>query len=140
MLKPNSLLIGLALLALAACAPARQPPQLAATPGPPVIVGERVRVAGLFSAQPPPGWRVITGPASGAPQVVFAPPDGAALIALGVGADFAAPALPAVDRSAARTLRLDGGLALTAALRAPAAAWAAYADVFARVIESLRAE
>lgn len=130
----------LALLALAACVPPRLPPQLAATPGPPVIVADRVHVGGLFSVQPPPGWQITTGAAGDTPQVVLVAPDGAALIALGVGAGFTAPALPAADRSAARPLRLENGLLLRAALRAPADGWAAYMDVFARVLESVRAE
>jgi hypothetical protein len=130
----------LALLALAACIPPRLPPQLAATPGPPVIVADRVYVANLFSVQAPPGWTLITGPAASAPQVVFVAPDSRALIAFGVGAGFTAPELAQAGRSAVRTLALDSGLRVEAALRAPSDGWAAYVDVFARVIASLRAE
>ena len=130
----------LALAALAACVPPRLPPQLAATPGPPVVVAGRVHVGALFSVQPPPGWQITTGAAGAPPQVVLVAPDGAALIALGVGTGFTAPALPAAERSAARPLRLENGLLVRAALRAPADGWAAYADVFARVLASVRAE
>lgn len=129
----------LALLALAACVPPRLPPQLEATPGPPVIVADRVTVAGLFSVRPPAGWRVITGPASGPPQVVFAPADSAALIALGVGEGFAAPDLPGAERSAARSLDIGNGLRVEAILRAPADGWEAYAAVFERVLRSVQA-
>lgn len=129
----------LALLALAACVPPRLPHQLEATPGPAVVVTHRVTVADLFSARPPGGWYVITGPAAGPPQVIFAPPDSAALIALGVGEGFAAPDLPSAARSAARSLDLGNGLRVEAVLRAPADGWEAYAAAFARVLDSVRA-
>ncbi len=129
----------LALLGLAACVPPRLPHQLEATPGPAVVVTHRVTVADLFSARPPGGWRVITGPASGPPQVVFAPPDSAALIALGVGEGFAAPDLPGAQRSAARSFDLGNGLWVEAVLRAPADGWEAYTAAFERVLESVLA-
>lgn len=126
------------LMGLAACVPPRLPPQLAATPGPPVIVTHRVTVAGLFSVRPPGGWHVITGPAAGPPQVVFAPPDSAALIALGTGEGFAAPDLPGATRSAVRFLDLGNGLRLEAVLRAPANQWENYAAAFKRLLASVQ--
>lgn len=128
----------LCVAALTACVPAAVPPQLDATPGPAVIVADRVEVAGLFSVQPPAGWRIITSAAGDPPSVLFIAPDDAALIGVGTAPDYTAPALPGADHSAARAVAVDG-VQVQAALRAPADAPDVFIAAFERVIASLRA-
>ena len=125
------------LTALAACVPATVPPQLDATPGPAVIVADRVEVAGLFSVQPPAGWRIVTGAAGDPPSVLFIAPDDAALIGIGTAPDYTAPALPGADHSAARAVDMDG-VQVQVGLRAPDDAPDVFIAVFEQVIASLR--
>jgi hypothetical protein len=69
-------------LSFAACIPAQTPPQLAHTPGAPVVVaGSRVETT-AFAVDAPSGWRIITSPAALPPFLIFAAPDGCALITL----------------------------------------------------------
>jgi hypothetical protein len=65
-----------------ACIPADTPPQLAHTPGTPVVITQDRVEAAHFSAVYPPGWRVITSPAELDSSLIFAAPDNCALIIL----------------------------------------------------------
>ena len=132
------------LVALAACIPAKTPPQLGATAAAPVVVADDSYDAGAFRVRFPGGWRVITSPAGAPPSVIFAAPDNCTLIAVSAEPmDAPRPAncadSAAVFRREARTLT-SGGAAIHAALIAPASAWDAAEMTFARVAQSAQIE
>ena len=128
-----------ALLALAACVPARTPPQLAATPGAKVVVSDQEYRTEAFSARYPAGWRAITSPAGEPPFVVFAAPDGCTVIVLSSDERAAPEGAGCVGgewREAAETVATTP--VLYAALRAPADRWAEAEAAFAVVVASVR--
>lgn len=118
------------LLALA-CVPATLPPQLAHTPGPPVIITERQYDAGAFRLRYPAGWRVISSAAGAIPAVTLVAPGDEALIFVTLG-DGDSPPLPGaeyLDRT-----EVDG---MTAWLRAPQGQQTTYEPVFAQLVASI---
>lgn len=132
-------LVGLALIGLAACVPARTPPQLAATPGAAVVVDGQMYQTAVFSARYPDGWRAIASPAGEPPFVTFAAPDNCTLILLSLDARPAPESngcAGAVWREASETV--DGAPVIFAALRAPADQWAEAEAAFAAVVASVR--
>jgi hypothetical protein len=131
-------LVTSALLLFGACVPVKVPLQLAYTPGPSAIITEREYDAGLFKAQYPAGWRVITSAATSPPSVIFVSPDDDALIVLGT--DIGEAPKPNVEgeiKSETRHLTIDNDLSLTAVLNASAEKWESFSTVFERVIESI---
>ncbi len=70
---------------LAACVPARTPPQLDATPGPVFTVTDNHYTNSAFTVTRPPGWRVISSGADAPPGVIFVAPDDTALIQVTTG-------------------------------------------------------
>lgn len=132
--------ITLFVLLVSGCVPAITPPQLAHTPGAPVIVTANRYDAGAFSAVYPDGWRVITSPAGAAPSVIFASPDNCALIVLGVE-PVDVPTLPACTDTdfMTETREIDAGnTRLYAGITAPADQWGTVRGVFEAVEESVR--
>lgn len=129
----------LSCLLLAACIPAKVPDNLDDTPGPPVVVTERVYESSQFSARYPQGWRVVTSEARTPPAVIFVAPDEVSTIRLMVGPlddiNLSEPDL----QTEVRGLTLPGGLEMTAILSAPPDQWAALLPVFERVLASLKA-
>lgn len=125
---------------LAACVPATVPPQLADTPGPAVVVSDHLYDSGTFQVEYPAGWRVITSAAGDPVSVIFAAPEGDALIMLGETiTDAPSPAGYAGDlRSERREIALDNGITVVAILKAASELWAARLATFERVVGSLR--
>lgn len=74
------------MLALVACGPivpAQTPPQLAHTPGAPIVIDEQWLSTDDFRLQYPAGWRVVKLNVTGSPlEIVFAGPDDSLLIRL----------------------------------------------------------
>ena len=70
------------MLVAAACVPAQTPPQLAFTPGEPLVITDQQLDFGSFRLTYPTGWRVITGAAEASPALLLAAPDDAALISI----------------------------------------------------------
>jgi hypothetical protein len=126
-------LIILALL-LAACVPARQPEQLAFTPGPPVIVTDNTYQNAVFSARYPAGWRLITSAADAPLAVILVAPDEVSTVTLQL-APVEAAAADGVHLET-RVLRFDG-VTVYAAAQAPADQWPDFAPVFDRVLSSV---
>jgi hypothetical protein len=114
-------------LVLAACIPARTPPQLAATAASGIVISGDSYDAGAFRVRVPTGWRAITSPAGAAPSVIFASPDNCALIAVSA-APLDAPQ-PSACADSSATFRRDtrsvtlGGAAVSVGLIAPESAW-----------------
>ena len=69
-----------AALVLAGCVQATTPPQLAYTPGVPVVIANGHYESAAFSVRVPDGWRVITPAADAPPSVIFVSPDDTALM------------------------------------------------------------
>jgi hypothetical protein len=125
---------------MAACIPMSLPPQLAHQPGPGIRVTDRVYDSGRFQAEYPDGWIVVTSAAGDAPHVIFAAPDGEALIMLGEAISEApAPAgASSTLRSEMREVALENSLIVRAILNAPAGTWSQYEPLFTAVLESIR--
>jgi hypothetical protein len=125
------------LVLLAACIPAKVPSNLDDTPGPAVVVSDKIFENSQFSARYPDGWRVVTSEAQAPPSVIFVAPDNVATIQLMVGAlengSFNNPNM----QTDIRGLTLDGDLQITAILSAPPAQWDRYLAHFERVLASL---
>lgn len=135
------IIVGILLLSvLAACVPASVPPQLAHPPGPAVVVAERLVNVGTFQVEYPAGWRVITSAAGDPVSIIFAAPEGDALIMLGERIIAAPhPAGYAGDiRSERREIMLDNGVTMVAILNAPRDDWAGWLAVYESVVDSLR--
>lgn len=137
----RSKLMLFAALWLAACIPAQTPPQLAHTPGAPVVVaGSRVKTT-AFAVDAPPGWRIITSPAALPPFIIFAAPDGCALITL--AAEPIEPPQPAncptdaTPTQQTRTVRLDNGTPVYVSLSESSTDAEPMLPIFESVIESL---
>lgn len=130
----------LIVLSFAACIPAQQPPQLAHTPGAPVVVADGRAATAAFSARYPADWRVITGPAAQPPLLIFAAPDGCALIVLAAEAIDPPPLATCADSAAPRreTRQLSGANgAIYATLNASSTAWEAFLLSFESVLDSI---
>lgn len=129
----------LILLLLASCGsivPATTPPQLAFTPGPPVVVTDRVYETADFTARYPSGWRIVTSAADEPTSVVFVGLDEQATITLMVGALSDAQ----FDRSKQTDIRgitLKDEKLVTAIGRAPTALWETFLPIFDAVVESV---
>ncbi len=138
--RPALICCGLVIcLYMAACVPARTPPQLAYTPGPAVQVADGWYDSGVFRVRYPADWEIITS-AAGAPlSVIFAAPEGDALIMVGESlTDVPAPAgFEGELRSERRDLTLADGRIVTAALNAAQENWPARLALFEAVIISL---
>ncbi len=135
-------LVGVVTLAaalLVGCVPARTPPQLGFTPGPPLRLDAARVYTPDFSAETPPGWRVITAPAHSPGAVTFAAPDDMALIHL-TGRPESPPLLPGASPDAqvieTTTIMLPDGPPVHVHLVAVRPT--AYADAAAAVRASLR--
>lgn len=121
---------------LAGCVPARTPPLLNFTPGPPAVITDETFSNSAFSVRYPTGWRVVTGAADAPPSVVFVAPDEESTITLQVEP----PGEPERDplfRLETRLLSL-GDLRLYAVARAPVQEWAAFQPTFERLLASVR--
>lgn len=129
------------LLVMTACVPARTPPQLADTPGPAVQVIDGWYDSGVFRAQYPAGWRVITSAAEAPVSVIFAAPEGDALIMMGEHiTDAPAPAGYAGKlRSERREIELGNGVTVIAILNAAHENWLTRLALFEAVVSSVRA-
>lgn len=132
--------VALAAALLVGCVPARTPPQLDFTPGPPLRLDAARVYTPDFSAETPPGWRVITAPAARPGAVTFAAPDAAALIHLAL-TDDPPPLLPGTppDAQVIETTTVTLAEGLWVQLHLVAVQPAAYADTAAAVRASLRA-
>jgi hypothetical protein len=135
------LMLALLLAGCGSLVPARVPPQLTHTPGPPVIVTDHEVRTVAFRAQYPRGWQVITGPAFADPWVIFLNPDQTALIVLALD-----PADTAVNPpgAGADVCRLDDTIHLAESQQIIVAVLAAdgtcdpYVPVYRRMVDSLR--
>jgi hypothetical protein len=121
---------------LTGCVPARTPPLLNFTPGPPAVITGETFSNSAFSVRYPTGWRVVTGAADAPPSVVFVAPDEESTITLQVEP----PGEPERDplfRLETRLLSRDG-LRLYAIARVPVQEWAAFQPTFERLLASVR--
>ncbi len=131
------------LLALAACIPAKTPPQLAATAAPGIVVSGDRYDAGAFRLRFPSGWRAITSPAGAPLSAIFAAPDNCTLIAVS-SAPLDAPQ-PSACADRAATFRRDsravtlGSTTVHLALIAPESGWASAQSAFDQVATSVQA-
>lgn len=89
-------LIGFLLVVVCGCIPVRTPPQLAYTPGAPVVVTDETVEFNGIRIPYPPGWRVLTPAASSPPQVIFAAPGADALLLIATQPDVQPPPLPGI--------------------------------------------
>ena len=127
------------LLLLAACVPARTPPQLAATPGAAVVVSGGRYQTEAYSARYPDDWRAIASPAGEPPFVVFASPDNCTVILLALDERPAPEAAGcAADEWRETAEVVDGSPVVFAALGAPADRWDDALATFAEVTASIR--
>jgi len=117
-----------------ACIPAEEPAQLAATPGPPVIVTYNTYTSQAFQTWYPPDWRVVSSAAFAEPWVVFANADDSAFIVVATNPDDI-QIMPEHPRQAQERIRLSGDTQVIAALIAPDAT---YLPLYTRLIKSLQ--
>jgi len=137
MLRLSGILFALGLVLLAACIPAETPPQLAYTPGPAVVVTDRVYESSVFTVRYPSGWRVVTGAADAPPSVVFVAPDEVSTITLQTGTLEAATLAEPGFRAELRGIELADGTRITAIARAPETAWETFLPVFEAVVATV---
>jgi hypothetical protein len=124
---------------LAACIPALVPPQLAHTPGPPVIVANSTYRAVDFTVDYPAGWLAISSAATDPPAAIFIAPDQHALVIIGQGVTDAPPlAVPGPTRTDRRQAITVAGVPVTLILRALSDDFAAAEPLFARMAQSVR--
>lgn len=123
-------------LIFSACVPATVPPQLAYTPGPPVVIAGQVYHSAAFTVSYPPGWEAITSAAGSPPAVIFLAPEGNALIMVGVGVENVLP-LEGAEVIERREITL-ADTTITAVLQAPAESLADLLPVFEAVVKSIR--
>ncbi|MBZ0278474.1 MAG: hypothetical protein K8I60_20165 [Anaerolineae bacterium] len=132
--------LGSMLLLLVGCGPlvpATTPPQLAFTPGPPVVVTDRVLETAEFTVHYPAGWRVVTGAADQPSSAVLVAPDETATIQIQVGA-LQNEMFTDNLQTDIRAVTLANGLPVTAVGRASAEHWGRFLPVFEAVILSLQ--
>jgi hypothetical protein len=122
---------------LAACIPARTPDNLRNTPGPAVVVTDRMYDAGVFTVQYPGGWRIVTGPAGAPTSVVFVAPDEVSTIRLQMGT-FDQAQLDGKLQTDVRQVTLNDGTALTAVGSAPAKTWDSFQVIYKQVLASVK--
>lgn len=136
-------LLFLGLLALAACIPAKTPPQLSATAAPGVIVSGDTYDAGAFRLRLPSGWRAITSPAGAPVSVILASPDNCTLIAVSAAPMDAPQPSACADSGAAFRRDSRGvtvsGATIAVALIAPESGWNAARASFDQVAQSVQA-
>ncbi len=127
------------LILFAGCVPARVPENLDDTPGPAVVVTDRLFENSVFTVRYPQGWRIVTGEAGAPPSVIFVAPDEQTTIRLQVG-DFNGSFNPP-DGFQIDLRQLDdiGGESISAVLTAPTAEWEGYLAIFERVLASVQA-
>jgi len=132
-----SLCYALIFVLFSACVPAKVPDNLDDTPGPPVVVTDRVYESSQFSARYPQGWRVVTSEARTPPAVIFVAPDEVSTIRLMVGPlddiNLSEPDL----QTEVRGLTLPGGLDMTVILSAPPDQWDALLPIFEHLLASV---
>ena len=135
-----ALLFGL--FALAACIPAKAPPQLSATAAPGVVVSGDRYDAGAFRLRLPDGWRAITSAAGEPASVILASPDNCTLIAASA-APMDAPE-PSSCADAGVSFRRDSRTVTVSAAPisvspiAPEAQWDAAQSSFIQVADSVQ--
>lgn len=81
-------------LICAACIPADAPPQLAFTPGPPIVIANQWYNTEQYRLRYPLGWRVITSAADQVPSVILVAPGNEALIIISHQNIIQPPTLP----------------------------------------------
>ncbi len=123
-------------LIFSACVPATVPPQLAYTPGPPVVIAGQVYHSPAFTVRYPPGWEAITSPATSPPAVIFLAPEGDALIMVGVEVENVPP-LEGAEVTEKREVMLPD-VRVTAVLQTPAASLDHLLPIFEAVVNSVR--
>jgi hypothetical protein len=123
---------------LTACVPARVPDQLGHTPGPAVIVTDRVFDAGIFRVRYPAGWRIVTGEARFPVAVIFVAPDAKATIKLQVGVGDNPNPPDAQFQIVVRGISLTDGTTITLIGSAPSGERAAFMPIFEQVADSVQ--
>jgi hypothetical protein len=123
---------------LTACVPARVPDQLGHTPGPAVIVTDRVFDAGIFRVRYPAGWRIVTGEALFPVAVIFVAPDAKTTIKLQVGAADNPSPPDAQFQTVVRRISLTDSTTITLIGSAPSGEWAAFMPIFEQVAASVQ--
>ena len=135
--------IAVLMLLCSGCIPAEEPPQLAYTPGPPVVVTDSQYDAGAYTLHYPQGWRVRTGPTEDPLLAFFVAPDERALIMLATAPIDPTPTLNAIpaDQQAIerQQVTLNSGLVLYAYLIYDVAQQAMLTRIFRRVVDTIRA-
>jgi hypothetical protein len=124
-------------LMLVGCIPAHVPENLDDTPGPPIVVNNKVYRGAEFSARIPDGWRVITGEAQATQSVIFVAPDGKTLIRLVAGNVKADTVIVANQRNEIDPVTLANAKIVTAVFSSPYSTWERYFPEFERVRDSL---
>lgn len=125
------------LLTVTACVPMTEPPQLAWTPGAPVVVTDETYTGAAFVSLYPLGWRVVTSAADAPPAVTFVAPDDCAVIVIAT-LPVEAPPLPAdCGESYAEARRLLDGAFYAAGGVAPVEGWVDFLPTFERVAGSV---
>jgi hypothetical protein len=125
-------------LLVAACVPAKTPPQLEFTPGAYARVDDMTYDAGVFRVDYPGGWRIVKNNIAAAPMsVVFVSPDESMTITVQVGA-LENTRFDGDWQTEIETRTVEGGALVTLIGRAPAEQWDAFQQVFQRVVESVR--
>lgn len=119
-----------------ACVPATVPPQLAYTPGPPVVIAGQVYHSAAFTVSYPPGWEAITSAATSPPTVIFLAPEGDALIMVGVEVENVPP-LEGAEVAERREVTLADAT-VTAVLQAPAGSQDRLLPIFEAVVKSVK--
>ncbi|MBZ0278200.1 MAG: hypothetical protein K8I60_18785 [Anaerolineae bacterium] len=134
------LMVVLVSLILAACVPAQTPPQLAYTPGPAVIVTDRVYESAAFTVRYPSGWRVVTGAADAPLSVVFVAPDEVSTIRVQVGGLENASLSDAGFRYDVRGVELADGTTITAIAHIAEDRWETIQPIFEDMVKSIKRE
>ncbi len=130
--------IVIGVILLGACVPAQLPPQLAYTPGPPLVVDAQQIETEQFTAWVPAGWEVVTSAAASPQSVILIAPDAFALIML--GGDGAQTPVLQVDgkiSTVQRRLTLDNSTSVVAVLLTAADNETLYLPVFEQVLASV---
>lgn len=128
-------------LLLAACGsivPATTPPQLAYTPGPPVVISPDMIQTSAYRLTYPEDWRVITGPADLPPEVILVAPDETSTIRVYIGGaaeeTSGAEEMEVIERS----VMLDSGVQVRVTGRVLRENRAMFLPAFEAVVASLR--